>query len=39
LGDRICLALGQRTDTTILTADRNWLQIASRVGARVELVR
>src|ERR1700710_3111807 len=27
-GDRICLALGQRTDETILTADPRWLAIA-----------
>jgi PIN domain nuclease of toxin-antitoxin system len=39
LGDRICLALGQRTEKTILTADRSWLAIAGRVGARIELVR
>lgn len=39
LGDRICLALGQRTEQTILTADPSWLAIAGRVGARVELVR
>jgi ribonuclease VapC len=38
LGDRVCLALGQRTEKTILTADRSWLAIATRVGAQVELV-
>ena len=39
LGDRICLALGQRTGQTILTADRAWLDVAVQVGAQVELVR
>ncbi len=39
LGDRICLALGQRMEQTILTADPTWPEIAARVGARVELVR
>jgi ribonuclease VapC len=39
LGDRICLALGQRLEQTILTADPGLLSIAGRVGARVELVR
>jgi PIN domain nuclease of toxin-antitoxin system len=39
MGDRICLALGQRSGQTILTADRAWLDVAEQVGARVELVR
>jgi ribonuclease VapC len=39
LGDRVCLALGQRTGQTVLTADRTWLGVAEAVGARVELVR
>lgn len=39
LGDRVCLALGQRTGQTVLTADRAWLGVAQAVGARVELVR
>ena len=39
LGDRICLALGQRTGQTILTADRAWLNVADQIGAVVELVR
>ena len=39
LGDRICLALGQRTGQTILTADRALLDVAVQVGAQVELVR
>jgi ribonuclease VapC len=39
LGDRVCLALGQRTEKTILTADRNWLHLARRLRAQIELVR
>jgi PIN domain nuclease of toxin-antitoxin system len=39
LGDRICLALAQRTGQTVLTADRSWLGIAQAIGVRVELVR
>jgi PIN domain nuclease of toxin-antitoxin system len=39
VGDRICLAHGQRTGQTILTADRSWLDVASGVGAVVEAVR
>ncbi len=39
LGDRICLALGQRTGQTVLTADRAWSLIADKVGAAVEQVR
>lgn len=39
LGDRICLAQGQRTGQTVLTADKAWAKIATDVGATVELVR
>jgi ribonuclease VapC len=39
LGDRVCLALGQRTGQLVLTADRGWLRLAEAVGVRVELVR
>jgi len=39
MGDRICLALGQRTGDVVLTADRTWLDVAGAVGVRVELVR
>lgn len=34
LGDRLCLALGQRLDATIWTADRAWGQ-----GSRIRQVR
>ena len=39
MGDRICLALGQRSGQVVLTADRSWLDVAASVGVRVELVR
>jgi len=39
LGDRICLALGQRAQQPVLTADRGWLIVAESVGVSVELVR
>ena len=39
LGDRVCLALGQRSKKAILTADQSWLDLAQRIGAHVELVR
>jgi len=39
LGDRICLAQGQRTGLTVLTADKAWAAVAADVGAVVELVR
>jgi PIN domain nuclease of toxin-antitoxin system len=34
LGDRLCLALGQRLDATVMTADRAWMGLPG-----VELVR
>jgi ribonuclease VapC len=39
LGDRVCLALGQRTEKRILTADRRWPDLARKIGAQIELVR
>lgn len=39
MGDRICLALGQRTGQTVLTADRSWQDVAPAVGVVVEAVR
>lgn len=39
MGDRICLALGQRSGQVVLTADRSWLGVSAAVGVRVELVR
>jgi ribonuclease VapC len=39
LGDRICLALGARTGLPVLTADRAWMEVADRIGARVTLIR
>lgn len=37
LGDRACLATGQLTGATVLTADRNWKSI--NVGVEIEFVR
>ena len=39
LGDRICLALAQRTGQTALTADRSWLTVAEALGVKVESIR
>ncbi len=36
LGDRACLALGQRLGLTILTADQAWKRVS---GVRLELLR
>lgn len=37
LGDRYCLALGQRLGATVLTADRPWTTLT--VGIMVEAIR
>jgi PIN domain nuclease of toxin-antitoxin system len=37
LGDRICLALGQRFDVPVLTADKEWA--ALDIGIDVRLIR
>jgi len=39
LGDRLCLALAQRSRSAALTADRGWLAVAEAVGVVVEMVR
>ena len=40
LGDRACLALGRRIGSTVLTADRNWLELdRDAVGVTIELIR
>jgi PIN domain nuclease of toxin-antitoxin system len=39
LGDRICLAAGQRTGQAVLTADRAWADVAAGLGVTLELVR
>ena len=40
LGDRACLALGRRIGSTVLTADRNWLELdRDAIGVRIELIR
>ena len=39
LGDRLCLALAQRTGARILTADRPWLEVAAPLGLRIVCIR
>jgi PIN domain nuclease of toxin-antitoxin system len=39
LGDRLCLALAQRTGARTLTADRPWLQVAEPLGLRIVCIR
>jgi ribonuclease VapC len=39
LGDRMCLALARRLDATALTADRAWVDAATTLSVRVELIR
>lgn len=39
LGDRFCLALARQRSAPVLTADRNWLEIAEAVGVEIELIR
>ena len=39
LGDRLCLALAQRSRNAVLTADRGWLAVAEAVGVVVEMIR
>jgi ribonuclease VapC len=39
LGDRLCLALGQRLGEKVLTADRSWLKVAKPLGLSVQCIR
>jgi PIN domain nuclease of toxin-antitoxin system len=39
LGDRVCLALGQRSGEAVLTADKRWLEIAAAADVTVESIR
>jgi PIN domain nuclease of toxin-antitoxin system len=39
LGDRLCLALAQRSVSPALTADRSWLSVAEAAGVVVEMIR
>jgi ribonuclease VapC len=39
LGDRFCLAQGRRLNAPVMTADRNWLQIADVCKVSVQLIR
>lgn len=39
LGDRLCLALGQRLGVKVLTADRPWLKVAKPLGVSIQCIR
>jgi ribonuclease VapC len=39
LGDRLCLALGQRLGAKVLTADRPWLKVAKALGVSIQCIR
>jgi ribonuclease VapC len=39
LGDRFCLALARRLSAPCLTADRDWLRVATACGVEVRLIR
>jgi PIN domain nuclease of toxin-antitoxin system len=39
LGDRACLALGLRLDLPVMTADRAWLELRSKVDVEVHSLR
>jgi PIN domain nuclease of toxin-antitoxin system len=39
LGDRACLALAERRNIPVLTADRAWPEVGKQLGIQVELFR
>lgn len=39
LGDRLCLACAQRLKSQVLTADREWLKLASQLGLDIVCIR
>ena len=39
LGDRLCLALAQRLQAPVITADRPWLDVASLLGLNILCIR
>lgn len=39
LGDRFCLALAQRLNCPVLTADRAWKKFESALGIEIRLIR
>ena len=39
LGDRFCLALGERDRLPVWTADRQWRAVADKVGVEIVLIR
>ncbi len=39
LGDRLCLATAQRLNSQVLTADRDWLKLATELGLNIVCIR
>jgi PIN domain nuclease of toxin-antitoxin system len=39
LGDRACLALGRRLGLPVITADRDWTELAQAAGVQVQAIR
>lgn len=39
LGDRLCLACAQRLKSQVLTADREWLKLATELGLSIVCIR
>jgi ribonuclease VapC len=39
LGDRLCLACAQRLKSQVLTADREWLKLATELGVDIVCIR
>lgn len=39
LGDRLCLALGQRLEAAVLTADRSWVEMAKTLNIHIHNIR
>ena len=39
LGDRLCMAVAQRLEAPILTADRPWLSMAKTLGLGIRCIR
>jgi len=39
LGDRLCLACAQRLKTQVLTADREWVKLATELGLNIFCIR
>ena len=39
LGDKACLALGKRLDTTIVTADKTWTKLSKKLKLDIQVIR